>query len=118
MNTMEQMLGKDLAQAAGWTLLHFVWQGCLIAFLPVISQALSPRQSARLRYGTACLALLMMAVTPLITFSLLEVPGAPASGLVLNPEPLPANPSSGRWGSATPLDSFSASWRSISPSIR
>ncbi|HEU0004385.1 MAG TPA: M56 family metallopeptidase, partial [Terriglobia bacterium] len=110
MNTVELMPGKDLAQAAGWTLLHFVWQGCLIALLPFIAQALSPRQSARLRYGTACLALLMMAVTPLITFSLLQGPVAPASGLVLNPEPLPASPPSGRWGSTTPLDSFSPSW--------
>ncbi len=44
----------------------------LIALLPFIVRALSTRQSARLRYGTACLALLMMAVTPPITFSVLE----------------------------------------------
>ena len=36
MNSMELMLGSKLAQAAGWTLLHFVWQGCLIALLPFI----------------------------------------------------------------------------------
>ena len=72
MNTMELILGNQSAQLAGWTLLHFVWQGGFIALLPFIVRALSTRQSARLRYGTACLALLMMAVSPLITFSVLE----------------------------------------------
>jgi len=110
MNTMELMLGNELAQAAGWTLLHFVWQGCLIALLPFIVRAVSTRQSAQLRYSTACLALLMMAVTPPITFSLLEGPGSPASGSMLNLERLPVSPSSGRWSSATPPDSFSPSW--------
>ena len=78
MNSMELILGNELAQLAGWTLLHFVWQGGFIALLPFIVRALSTRQSARLRYGTACLALLMMAVTPLITFSVLEGRGTPA----------------------------------------
>jgi bla regulator protein blaR1 len=109
MNTMELMLGNELAQAAGWTLLHFVWQGCLIALLPFTVQALSTRRSAQVRYGTACLALLMMAAAPPITFSLLEGPGSPASGPILNLERLPVSPSSGRWIS-TPLDSFSPSW--------
>ncbi len=89
---------------------HFVWQGCLIALLPLLVRALSTRQSARLRYGTSCLALLLMAVTPAVTFSLLEEPGAPASGLVLNPERLSASPSLGRWTSTTSLKSLSPSW--------
>lgn len=110
MNTIELMLGKELAQAAGWTLLHFVWQGCLIALLPFTVRALSARQSAQLRYSTACLAMLMMAVAPPITFNLLEGQGSPASGPMLNLERLTATPSSGRWISATPLDSFSPSW--------
>ena len=106
MNTMELMLGNELAQAAGWTLLHFVWQGCLIALLPFIVRAVSTRQAAQLRYGTACLALLMMAVTPPLTFSLLEGQGSPASGRVLNLE-RSESPSSGRSIPAPPADSFS-----------
>ena len=109
MNTMEQMLGNELAQAAGWTLLHFVWQGCLIALLPFVIRTLSTRQAARLRYGTACLGLLLMAVTPPITFSLLRGPGAPA-GLMLNSERTLDGLSSGRWISTTSLESFSPSW--------
>jgi len=107
MNTMELMLGNALAQAAGWTLLHFVWQGCLIALLPLSVRARSAPQSAQLRYGTACLALLLMAVTPLITFSVLKAPG---SSDVLEHERAPASLSSGRWSSTVPLDSFSPSW--------
>ena len=110
MNTLELMLGKELVQAAGWTLLHFVWQGCLIALLPFAIRGLSTRQSAQLRYSTACLALLMMAVAPPITFSLLEGQFSPASGPMLNLERLTASPSSGRWISPTPLDSFPPSW--------
>ena len=110
MKTMELMLGNEPAQAAGWSLLHFVWQGCLIALLPFIVRTLSTRQSARLRYGTACLALLMMAVTPPITFRLLQGPRATASGLVLFSERLPVSSSVGRWSSTTSPESFSPSW--------
>ena len=110
MNTMELILGNQSAQLAGWTLLHFVWQGGFIALLPFIVRALSTRQSARLRYGTACLALLMMAVTPLITFSVLEGQRTPARGLMLNSERLLEKPSSGNSNSLTSLEFFSPSW--------
>jgi beta-lactamase regulating signal transducer with metallopeptidase domain len=110
MNTMELILGNQSAQLAGWTLLHFVWQGSVIALLPFIVRALSTRQSARLRYGTACLALLMMAVTPLITFSVLEGRSNPSSGLRLNSESLLEKPSSGNWNSVTSLELFSPPW--------
>ena len=118
MTTMELILGNQSAQLAGWTLLHFVWQGGFIALLPFIVRALSTRQSARLRYGTACLALLMMAVSPLITFSVLEGRSNPSSGLRLNSESLLEKLSSGNWNSATSLELFSPSWlQTIEPVV-
>jgi len=113
MNTMEEMLGNEFAQAAGWTLLHFLWQGCLIALLPFVVRTLSARQAARLRYGTACMALLLMAVSPPITFSLLQGRGVPAGGLVLNSERILDRLASGRWISTTSLESFSPPWLEI-----
>lgn len=116
MRTMELMLGNESARLAGWALLHFVWQGCLIALLPWVVRVLSKRESARLRYGTACLALLMMALTPLITFNALEAPGTPA--LSLNSESPLKKPSSENWSSGTSLELFSPSWlQTIEPVV-
>ncbi|HEX2523295.1 MAG TPA: hypothetical protein VHP35_14325 [Terriglobia bacterium] len=92
------------------------WQGCLIALLPWVVRILSKRESARLRYGTACLALLMMAVTPLITFNVLEAPSTLA--LNLNSESLLEKSSSGNWSSGTSLELFSPSWpQTIEPVV-
>jgi beta-lactamase regulating signal transducer with metallopeptidase domain len=53
------------AQAAGWTLLHFLWQGALVAII----LALLSGRSAQPRYLAACAALVLMAILPLITFA-------------------------------------------------
>jgi len=56
------------AQVAAWSLLHFVWQGCVIAALLWLALAIVPRGQARLRYGAACLALALLALSPPLTF--------------------------------------------------
>ncbi len=61
------------------TLLHFFWQGALLAsFLAVALWAAGPRP-ARLRYALASLTLLAMAVSPLVTFLVLDQ-SPPATG--------------------------------------
>ena len=57
------------AYAAGWTLLHFLWQGALVAIILACVLALLNGRSAQPRYLAACVALVMMAVLPLITFA-------------------------------------------------
>lgn len=57
-----------LSQALGWTLLHFLWQGTLIAVVLWCALALMERRSSDARYAAACLALLGMVVFPLLTF--------------------------------------------------
>ncbi len=53
----------------GWTLLHFVWQGAVIAGVFAIARALLFRSFApKARYGLACAALGLMALAPAITF--------------------------------------------------
>ena len=53
----------------GWTLLHFLWQGILVAALYALARALAGgRMSARGRYAIACASLLAMTVAPLLTY--------------------------------------------------
>ncbi len=48
---------KPLLDAAGWALLHSLWQGALVAALYACFAALVPRRAASLRYAGGVLAL-------------------------------------------------------------
>jgi GWxTD domain-containing protein len=59
-NWMSNWSDAPLAKALGWTLLHFVWEGALIALvLASVLYFCRPAQ-ARVRYAVACLALIAM----------------------------------------------------------
>ena len=59
----------------GWTLLHFLWQGAVIAALYVFARSLlSRRLSAEGRYLLACAALISMVLAPPLTFLLFQGP--------------------------------------------
>jgi len=78
MNTVETFFAQPLVMRIGWTLVHFVWQGVVVAFLLAISlQALRSRTS-NARYTAACIALMLMAAMPLGTFALIGSPHATA----------------------------------------
>jgi GWxTD domain-containing protein len=47
-----------LAQAIGWTLVHSLWEGAVVAL--VLAAALWALRSSRARYAAACLAMLVM----------------------------------------------------------
>jgi len=51
----------------GEALLHFVWQGALVALLLACAQPFLRRQSANARYLAACGALLLMMALPVLT---------------------------------------------------
>jgi beta-lactamase regulating signal transducer with metallopeptidase domain len=57
--------------ALGWTLIHFVWQGGLVALLLGVANAILRRGLATTRYAVSCGALLLMLAAPIATFSLL-----------------------------------------------
>jgi GWxTD domain-containing protein len=61
---------SNLAQALGWALVHFVWQGAAIACALAIVQAVARPVSARVRYGLACLALAAMPIAFAATMAL------------------------------------------------
>ncbi|NWJ40343.1 MAG: M56 family metallopeptidase [Geothrix sp.] len=71
-----------LVLRTGWTLMHFLWQGAVLAgALALILWSIKGR-SPRLRYGLACAVLLAMAVAPVATWYRLGQPQA-ASRVIL-----------------------------------
>ena len=68
MTTLQTLLEHALVQSLGWTLLHFVWQGALVALAYAGVNALLADADARARYAAACLALALMLLLPVSTF--------------------------------------------------
>jgi TonB family protein len=95
---------QSLAHALGWTLLHFLWQGTLVALILACVLALLRGRSSQPRYLAGCAALVLMTILPLVTFTrilaaqriaaytlLISIPlsaTATGHGLAAPPEPL------------------------------
>ena len=56
-----------IVEGVGWVLLHFVWQGTVIALALAVLLALTRDGQARLRYALSCGALTLMLVAALAT---------------------------------------------------
>lgn len=67
---LQIVLSNDAVHRVGWCLVHFVWQGALVAAGLAVLLALLRKQSACLRYGVCCGALLLMAALPILTYVL------------------------------------------------
>jgi beta-lactamase regulating signal transducer with metallopeptidase domain len=61
----------------GWTLLHFLWQGALIAGLLAAALALLRHAGSRARYAASCAAMLLMLICAVATFLSLRFAGTP-----------------------------------------
>src|SRR5581483_2958562 len=79
MNSLEVLLTKPLFQALGWALVHFIWQGALVALLYAGLAALLRRRAANLRYSVACAAMLLMLALPVVTVFVVERSSSRAS---------------------------------------
>jgi len=66
--------------ALGWSIVHFVWEGTLIAALFAVSQAILRRASTNLRYLAGCAAMLLMLAAPLATLVALAGHAAATAG--------------------------------------
>ncbi|MEK6409867.1 MAG: M56 family metallopeptidase [Acidobacteriota bacterium] len=67
MNGIEMLLGKPVFQALGWTLIHFIWEGALVAILYASVSVLLRRSTSNVRYASACFAMLLMLIAPAAT---------------------------------------------------
>ena len=68
MNFIQQFVSEELIYAVGWTVVHSLWQGFLIAFLLLLAMQFLRKRSAKLRYEVSGLALFLMLITALCTF--------------------------------------------------
>lgn len=77
MNSLETLLTKPLFQALGWALVHFIWQGVLVALLYAGLATLLRRRAASLRYSVACAAMLLMLALPAATVFVIQQSSTP-----------------------------------------
>lgn len=79
----EAILDRHALGALGWALVHFLWQGVLVALLYACFASLARGAGARARYLAACAALALMLALPAATFGLRlrQTKGAPAPEL-------------------------------------
>jgi beta-lactamase regulating signal transducer with metallopeptidase domain/HEAT repeat protein len=71
-----------IVESVGWVLLHFVWQGAVIALALAVLLALTRDGEARLRYGFSCGALTLMLITAVATAAtvMTDALGSPPAG--------------------------------------
>ena len=77
MNPVAVLSSQPWVERLGWTLLHFLWQGVLIA---AIYAAARRSRSPQLRYLLGCAALAAMVAAPIVTFTLTGSHDSPAIG--------------------------------------
>lgn len=67
MHIFYRMENREMV-ALGWTLLHFCWQGTLLAILYAIVDRVTVRAATSVRYGIALLTLTLMPIAAIATF--------------------------------------------------
>jgi HEAT repeat protein/beta-lactamase regulating signal transducer with metallopeptidase domain len=74
---------RSIIEVLGWTLIHFTWQGTLVALSLACVLRMLRGASTNTRYAVACVALLLMLSLPLFTIAIicLSTPDKTASGL-------------------------------------
>jgi beta-lactamase regulating signal transducer with metallopeptidase domain len=65
MNSIDTM---PTVEALGWTLIHFLWQGALVALMLALARVGLKRRTANIRYLASCAAMLLMLALSVITF--------------------------------------------------
>jgi beta-lactamase regulating signal transducer with metallopeptidase domain len=73
-------------QVIGWTLIHFAWQGAAVGLVTAVALRLCQRRSANARYAIACVALMTMLASAVITAGVLAAPDVTLEPTVTEPE--------------------------------
>lgn len=68
MNYLPAFISPELAQALGWTILHSLWQGALVAVILSVLMIILHRHSAKVRYSVATAALFTVLAMAMLTF--------------------------------------------------
>src|SRR3954470_21817171 len=67
MSAIDHLLREPAAQAIGWALLHFIWQGTLVAALTAVALACLRNGAADIRYVISAIGLSLMLTLPAVT---------------------------------------------------
>ena len=68
MNILQSFISEELIHAIGWTLIHSIWQGALIAIVMSVIFMGIKNKSPKLKYLAANMALLLVLVLAVLTF--------------------------------------------------
>ena len=68
MDFIQQFISEDIIYALGWTVVHSLWQGALVAICLAAAMYLLRNKSAKLRYEVATFSLFSVFVLALSTF--------------------------------------------------
>jgi uncharacterized protein (TIGR03435 family) len=71
---------SDWMYFVGWILVHFVWQGTVVAFAAALALHVCRHQQASTRYLIACGAMVAMLLCATLTAALVEAPAASIAG--------------------------------------
>jgi hypothetical protein len=74
MITIDQLLSSAVIHRVGWTIVHFLWQGTILGGLLALMFFFLRKRSAGMRYLAGCLAMLLLAACPIVTFYLTPQP--------------------------------------------
>src|SRR5262245_26130187 len=67
MTAIDDLLREPAAQALGWALLHFIWQGTIAGVLTAIALAALSKGASDVRYVVATIGLSLMVTLPAVT---------------------------------------------------
>ena len=73
METIQNILQQPIIEKLGWTLIHFLWQGTILAILLAITLRLLRRRTSNARYLAGCMTLLLMVILPIVTMQFIEI---------------------------------------------
>ena len=87
MTGLDQLLSADVVHRLGWTLLHSLWQGGLVAGVLALLLFTIPNTKPNGRYVASCLPLLTILVLCGVTFCMVETtaPSVEPPSAVANP---------------------------------
>ncbi len=68
MDVLLNFISEDLIYALGWTVMHSIWQGFLIAIIMAFAFQVLRKKSAKVRYEIATISLFMVLVSAVSTF--------------------------------------------------
>jgi len=71
---MENLSSSPLLYGLALTLIHFIWQGALVALALKLLLTITPYQKAQLRYFWSALAMINSLIVPIITFYIVFQP--------------------------------------------